>query len=198
MSTSVVIIPPPSLFERTFDDAQALSSFLEITKLSCFFFGKIYVDQDMIKGLESLEDSGDVSVIQSDLSLLSSTSSVPEITKVGPCDISVYRTQYDSLCVFRASKAFPKAFRAPYDLGKKLGYLKFGIEGGKEHEARVMDLEWEATKLHHLAVFQFVASSLNAHTHTVSDGTAQATALESAVTANLASVLIPSLAAIPK
>jgi hypothetical protein len=100
------------------------------------------------------------------------------------------------LC-FSSVKGISKSFSSPYDFGKKLGYLKFGIEGGTEHEARVMDLEWEATKLHHLAVFQFVASSLNAHTHTVSDGTAQATALESAVTANLASVLIPSLAAIP-
>jgi len=193
---SVVIIPPASLFERSFS-ADALPGFLEIAKLSCLFFDKVYIDKDVIEQLESSAVSAQHPEITDDLLTLQSTGKTPAIKKTGVCEVRLYPTKSDALHLFSATKQFP--YTDTRIEQARRAKVKFGARGeiGEALEWDILGQLDEEQKRHHLAVFHLVGTVLEAHTHTLIDGTPESTALESQVVSQLASVLLPDLSAIP-
>jgi hypothetical protein len=129
------------------------------------------------------------------------------MTKVGPCEVSVYRTSSDSLHLFRAEKEFPatdtwqklaehvKVKFMQYDQAPYPGEIGDNISD--ELKWDILDKLWGKIRLHHLAVFQFVAAALNAHINTVGDGTDVSRTLESKATAHLVSAWFPDFVSFP-
>lgn len=187
---SVVIIPPARLFETPLE-VDTLLGLVEITKLSCLFFDRVYIDKDITRLLANSAVFAQYPEITGDLSTLQVDSKHHTSKKSGLCEVQVFPTKCEALHLFNATTQFP--YRDRWEEGVRQAEIKFGEQAVIGMLSR-LSIEM---KRHTLAMSHIVGAALDAHTYTVGDGTAESIALETQVVALLASVLIPDLTTIP-
>lgn len=195
MANSVVVIPPPALFSRT-TSVDALLSFVEVSKLSCLFFDKVYIDKDIVDMCTHELPASHPGLVE-DVEVLQPSSVHPVATKTGVSEVQVFPTRTDALLTFTAAKQFPHVEH--WKGQARRVRVKFGRHGemADDLEMDILTRLGEQEAEHHLAVFQFVGAALEAHTQTINDGSPQSTALESEVLAQLVNVQLPDLLHVP-
>lgn len=177
MENAVVIVPPPRLFERINLHQNDLRSLLEIIKLSCCYFDRVFIDRDIINNLAESDLEAESEMIKT---LYPEKSFLTKKTS-GKFEVEVYKSAYEAINIVYANKKFPyqdKWLRDAEHAGVKFGNR---FDGGFSLEYDILGRLNDKIKEHHFAIFPLIGSLLNASTNSLNDNTKESLNLQTDV-----------------